>query len=150
MPGLDTVAERRVGRVCRGDEPPLIGSAVNARSPHPLKALAACGLIAWAVGVTAMPAAHAQGTPDAFLIYGNFCGPGNRGPGYPPIDALDLACAHHDACSPDMSTGALPTCRCNRRLQVEASTVAGDPRMPERTRQMAQFISRFASGSPCQ
>lgn len=122
---------------------------MNAPSSRRLKALFALGSFACALGVPVVPGARAQGTPGALLIYGNFCGPGNRGPGYPPIDALDLACAHHDACSPDMRTGALPTCACNRRLQVEAGAVAGDPRMPERTRQAAEFISHFASASPC-
>ena len=123
---------------------------MNAPSSHPLKALAAFGALACALTVPAVPDAQAQGTPGALLIYGNFCGPGNRGPGYPPIDALDLACAHHDACSPGMDAGVLPTCQCNRRLQVEASAIAANPRMPERTRQTAQFISDFASASPCQ
>ena len=86
----------------------------------------------------------------AFLIHGNFCGPGNRGPGYGPIDALDLACAHHDACSTDPNSGILTACACHRRLQVEAGIVARDPRTPARTRQTAQFISDFASTMPCQ
>ena len=118
---------------------------MNALSSHRLKAL-----FAFTLAVAAVPDAHAQARPDAFLFYGNFCGPGNRGPGYAPIDALDLACAHHDACSPDMNAGVLPSCTCNRRLQVEAHAVASDPRMPERTRQTAEFISSFASASPCQ
>ncbi|MCJ2049771.1 hypothetical protein [Methylobacterium sp. J-070] len=86
----------------------------------------------------------------AFLIYGNFCGPGNRGPGYPPIDALDLACAHHDACSAEPSSGILTSCACHRRLQIEAGAVARDPRAPDRTRQTAQFISDFATALPCE
>lgn len=123
---------------------------MNALDFHRVKMLVAFGSLVCALSVSAVPDAQAQTRPDAFLIYGNFCGPGNRGPGYPPIDALDLACAHHDACSPDMSTGVLPTCRCNRRLQVEAGVVAGNPRMPETTRQTAKFIADFASASPCQ
>ncbi|MCJ2092546.1 hypothetical protein MKK67_08540 [Methylobacterium sp. J-072] len=86
----------------------------------------------------------------ALLIYGNFCGPGSRGPGYPPIDALDRACAHHDACWPDPASGRLPACACNRRLQVEAGVVARDPRAPAETRQTARFISDFATTLPCE
>jgi hypothetical protein len=86
----------------------------------------------------------------AFLIYGNFCGPGSRGPGYPPIDALDLACARHDACSPELASGMLPTCTCNHTLEVEADIVAHDPRAPAHTRETARFISDFAAALPCQ
>ena len=86
----------------------------------------------------------------ALLIYGNFCGPGNRGPGYAPIDALDRACAHHDACSTDPLSGVLTACACNRRLRVEAGAVARDPRAPARTRETAQFVADFATALPCQ
>ena len=85
----------------------------------------------------------------ALLIHGNFCGPGNRGPGYAPIDALDLACAHHDACWPDPALGLLPACACNRRLEVEAGLVARDPWSPVETRQTARFIADFATALPC-
>jgi hypothetical protein len=88
-------------------------------------------------------------TRGAILIYGNFCGPGSRGPGYKPIDPLDRACAHHDACSTDPASGVLTTCACNRNLQVEAGRVARDPRAPARTRQTAQFIANFATALPC-
>ncbi len=35
----------------------------------------------------------------AALFHGNYCGLGNNAP-LPPIDALDAACARHDACTP--------------------------------------------------
>lgn len=111
------------------------------------KAFVAFGILASAFALSATPEAHAQG---AFLIYGNFCGPGNRGPGFQPIDALDLACAHHDACSPDADSGLLPRCSCNRRLLVESSHVARDPQTPQQTRDMAVFIANFAGAAPCQ
>lgn len=100
------------------------------------------------------PAIHAQEviqTPKGpgFLIYGNYCGPGNRGPRYRPIDALDRACAHHDACWP-ADLGALPPCACNERLQREAGFVARDPHAPAKTRQTAQFIADFATAIPCE
>ena len=113
------------------------------------KAMIAFGALACALTVPAPSPAAAQGTPGGFLIYGNFCGPGNRGPGYPPIDALDLACAHHDACSPEWGSGRLPSCSCNRRLQIESSLVARDPRTPQQTRDMANFIANFAGSAQC-
>lgn len=126
---------------------------MNALSPNPIAtALLALGLAAGAVAARAQelipPGPTGQG---ALLIYGNFCGPGNRGPGYRPIDALDRACARHDACWPNPASGqALPACACNRRLQVEAGLVARDPRAPAHTRETAQFISDFAAALPCQ
>ncbi|SDN59172.1 hypothetical protein SAMN05216360_109219 [Methylobacterium phyllostachyos] len=86
----------------------------------------------------------------AVLIYGNFCGPGNRGPGYRPIDALDRACARHDACSADPLSGIVTTCACNRRLEVEASAVARNPHAPAHTRETARFIADFITRLPCQ
>lgn len=77
----------------------------------------------------------------AMLIYGNYCGPGNRAP-LPPIDALDAACARHDACFPD---DALPDRSCNLRLQHEAAMVANDPRQPQDLRFMAGLVSMGAS-----
>lgn len=85
----------------------------------------------------------------ALLIHGNFCGPGNRGPGHPPIDALDRACAHHDACSAPFDSGRLPRCSCHDRLHAEAGLVARDPRTPASVRQTAQFISDGALALPC-
>lgn len=112
---------------------------------------------ALAVAVATLPpvAAFAQELPridagsGAFLIHGNFCGPGNRGPGHPPIDALDLACARHDACTPDRASGRLPHCACNDRLRVEAGRVARDPRTPRSVRKTAQFIADGADALPC-
>ena len=60
------------------------------------------------------------------LIHGNYCGIGNR-PGAAPIDPLDVACMHHDACT---QSGVLPSCACDDRLRAEASAVAQDPQTP--------------------
>jgi len=98
--------------------------------------------------------APAQETPyidlqrGALLINGNFCGPGNRGPGHPPIDALDLACMHHDACTPP--PGRLAHCACNDRLNLEASAVVRDPATPRDVRGTAQFIADGAMLLPCE
>jgi len=123
---------------------------VNAPSLTPIAAaLLALGLTVFTATAQEIVPPGPSG-PGGFLIHGNFCGPGNRGPGYPPIDALDRACAHHDACWPDSASGLLPACACNRRLQVEAGLVARDPRTPAETRQTARFISDFATALPCE
>lgn len=87
--------------------------------------------------------AMAQPLPakPVILIHGNYCGPGNRAP-LAPIDALDAACARHDACTPD---DALPAKSCNLRLQREAAIVADDPRQPQDLRFMARLVSVGAS-----
>lgn len=119
-----------------------------------LRALALGGVLAAAVLSPTLAAA--QETPridaqrGAFLIHGNFCGPGNRGPGHPPVDALDLACAHHDACTPDRRTGRLPHCACNDRLHEEAGRVARDPNTSSKVRDTAQFIADGADLLPCE
>lgn len=74
------------------------------------------------------------------LIHGNYCGPGNNAPS-PPIDALDAACARHDACTPPHG---IPSASCNARLQREADAIARDPRQPDELRAMAGFIAAGA------
>ena len=87
----------------------------------------------------------AVATDGATLIHGNYCGSGNR-PGKPPIDALDLACMNHDACSP---TGGIPTCECNVRLRDEAAAVARDPRQAPELRSLASLTSAAATVMIC-
>ncbi|MCJ2018044.1 hypothetical protein MKK84_11495 [Methylobacterium sp. E-065] len=101
-----------------------------------------------ATGFAAL-SAPSQAQPAAFggpkmLIYGNYCGPGNNAP-LPPIDALDAACARHDACTPN---GGLPTPACNLRLQQDAALIARDPRQPEKLRSMAGLIAATATLIP--
>src|SRR3954471_8574943 len=78
------------------------------------------------------------------LIHGNYCGPGNNAP-LPPIDALDAACARHDACTPD---GALPSKACNLRLQRDAELISRDSRQPDDLRALAGLVSAGASIMP--
>ncbi|MCJ2019469.1 hypothetical protein MKK84_18840 [Methylobacterium sp. E-065] len=87
--------------------------------------------------------AMAQSTPGkpVILIHGNYCGPGNNAP-LAPIDALDAACARHDACTPD---DALPVKACNLRLEREAAEIANDPRQPQSLQSMAGLVSFGAS-----
>ncbi len=92
--------------------------------------------------------ALAQAAPavrgPAVLLHGNYCGPGNNAPAA-PVDALDAACARHDACTPD---DALPSKACNLRLQVDAERVADDPRQPEDLRIMAGLVASGAAMMP--
>src|ERR1700710_2542673 len=94
-----------------------------------------------ALPATARPAAF--GGPK-ILIHGNYCGPGNNAP-LPPIDALDAACARHDACTPN---GGLPTPACNLRLQREAALISRDPRQTEELRSIAGLVAATATLIP--
>jgi hypothetical protein len=87
----------------------------------------------------------AVATDGATLIHGNYCGAGNR-PGKPPIDALDLACMNHDACSP---TGGMPTCECNARLRAEAFAVSQDRRQTPELRSLASLTAAAAAVMMC-
>ena len=85
----------------------------------------------------------------ALVFHGNYCGPGSRGAGRPPIDALDRACMHHDACSPPVGQG-LPSCACNDELEREASLVAHSPRIREDLRSAAEFVAIGAKALACE
>jgi hypothetical protein len=84
-------------------------------------------------------------TNGANLVHGNYCGLGNR-PGKSPIDALDVACMHHDACTPP---SGIPDCDCNIQLREEAAAVARDPRQPADVQIMASMIESAASVMIC-
>jgi hypothetical protein len=121
-----------------------------------LRRFAFVGLLVTCVSSLLNSAVHAQtfgyggknpavATNGATLIHGNYCGAGNR-PGKPPIDALDLACMNHDACSP---TGAMPTCECNLRLRDEAFAVSRDPRQTPELRSLASLTAAAATVMLC-
>lgn len=114
-------------------------------------------LLACAV-VAAMAPLHAQetaprvgsrnpavATDGATLIHGNYCGAGNR-PGTPPIDALDLACMNHDACTP---ASGIPNCDCNARLRDEAAAVAQDDKQAPELRSLASLTAAAATVMIC-
>ncbi|MGU3665941.1 hypothetical protein ACLBX9_17305 [Methylobacterium sp. A49B] len=103
--------------------------------------LLAAGCAAFAAPSHAQPAAF--GGPK-MLIHGNYCGPGNNAP-LPPIDALDAACARHDACTPQ---GGLPSQACNLRLQREAEQISRDPRQPRNVRSLAGLVAATATLIP--
>lgn len=107
------------------------------------KSFLALGLLA----ALAVPANAQEGSPAGkpkLLLYGNYCGPGNNAPAA-PVDALDAACARHDACTPD---DGLPSKACNMRLQADAERVASDPRQPEDLRMMAGLVASGAAMMP--
>jgi len=90
--------------------------------------------------------AATQNMPDALkngelVFHGNYCGTGNRA-GSDPIDALDLACMRHDACTP---TGKVQSCACNARLAKEAGAVARDSRQPAELRSLATLTATAAT-----
>ena len=105
--------------------------------------LLAAGLVS---APLAGPVPAMAGEGPALLIHGNYCGPGNNAP-RPPVDALDAACARHDACTPD---GGLPSPGCNARLEAEAARVARDPRQPKGLRDLAGIVSAGATLIPAQ
>ncbi|KQQ14697.1 hypothetical protein ASF53_08710 [Methylobacterium sp. Leaf123] len=103
------------------------------------------------------PSVEAPAAPDlgnglpqgALVFHGNYCGPGSRGAGLPPIDALDRACMHHDACSPPVGQG-LPRCSCHDRLAREATAVARTPRIDDELRTAAEFVAIGAKALACE
>ncbi len=96
-----------------------------------------------AIGSTGRAAEPDDGSQ---LIYGNYCGKGQRGVNPKPIDALDAACARHDACTPDVG---MPACGCHARLRREARQAAYQPGTSDYTRNTALFISEFITMLPC-
>lgn len=103
---------------------------------------------AFGTGVPARAADLFAGARDGSLVvYGNYCGPGQRGVNPKPIDALDAACMRHDACTP---VEGLPACSCHAWLRYDAHQVAMSPRHSELTRNMARFIRDVADILDCQ
>lgn len=113
-------------------------------APLALAAILSAGL---SMPVSAQDLPYIDPARGTLLIHGNYCGPGNRSP-RPPIDALDLACMHHDICSPP--GGEIPTCACNDRLHREAEAVSLDARQPQSLRETAGFVADTALALPCQ
>ena len=109
----------------------------------------AAAILAFVCGLAAPARAQSDTEPTgaSIIIYGNYCGPGQNGINPKPIDALDTACMHHDACTPDHG---LPSCSCHARLRAEAHQVAITPRVSDYTRNMALFIQEFTDLMACQ
>ncbi len=126
------------------DERPEVGSP-EVRSPHDL---ARVDPTEPAPAIAAPTTPRTPDTKGAFVFHGNYCGPGSRGAGLPPVDALDEACMHHDACSPPFGKG-LPSCGCNARLTREAALIARRPGTPDDLRIAAEFVSEGAKALAC-
>lgn len=130
----------------------MIDADRPSRTARPVMGFLGSLALAATLSAATVPTARAQEMPyvnperGTFLIHGNYCGPGNRSP-RPPIDALDLACMHHDICSPPR--GQIPTCACNDRLHAEAEAVSEDPRQPQSLRDTAGFVADTALALPC-
>ncbi|GJE25219.1 hypothetical protein LKMONMHP_0052 [Methylobacterium organophilum] len=127
----------------------LLGLSLLAAAVAPLPALAQEGLSAPPpITLPIAPQDNPLSNGD-LVFYGNYCGPGSKGPGLPPIDALDAACMHHDACSPAVGSGALPSCGCNRRLYKEARAVSLRRDLPQDTHMAAQVVMEGAKTLAC-
>lgn len=103
------------------------------------------------IAVSFAASARAQDVPSQtmrtkMLIHGNYCGPGNNGPGMKPVDALDAACMRHDACTPDFG---LPACGCHRQLKRDVSLIAASPRQPQDIRILASLIAQGSDLMMC-
>ena len=91
-------------------------------------------------------AAAARDTPAVLkngelVFHGNYCGVGNKA-GAEPVDALDVACMRHDACTP---TGKVQSCACNARLAEEAGAVARDPTQTAELKSLATLTATAAT-----
>ena len=80
------------------------------------------------------------------LFHGNYCGKGQRGAGLPPIDALDTACMHHDAC---YDTAGYSSCACDAALTREAAAVSDDPDASLETRRRALSVTEATVAMDC-
>lgn len=80
------------------------------------------------------------------LFHGNYCGKGQRGEGLAPIDALDTACMHHDAC---YDTAGYSSCACDAALRREASAVSDDPNASLETRRRALSVTEATAAMRC-
>lgn len=103
------------------------------------------------LAVLGAPAAGAQEviqTPrgPGLLIHGNYCGPGNRGPAFKPIDALDAACMRHDAC---YDTAGYSSCACDATLRREAGAVSDSPDVALEVRRRALSVIEATAAMQC-
>lgn len=72
------------------------------------------------------------------LYHGNYCGPGDRGPGVAPTDALDAVCQRHDAC---YAQAGHRSCGCDRALKASALEAAATPSLSRELRARAASVA---------
>ena len=80
------------------------------------------------------------------LFHGNYCGAGQRGSDLPPIDALDAACQHHDAC---YDAAGYRSCACDGVLRREATAVSEQPTVSLQVRRRALSVAEAADAMGC-
>jgi hypothetical protein len=90
-------------------------------------------------------ASDSRAAKVAMLFHSNYCGVGSRA-GTAPIDVLDAACMHHDACTP---SGGIPSCDCNARLEAESTAIAQNPRQPPELQFLASVTAAGAGMMFC-
>jgi hypothetical protein len=78
-------------------------------------------------------------------LYGNWCGPGNSGPGA-PIDAVDQVCCLHDKCYTDR--GYLD-CSCDRDLVARMPGAIANANTPAAGRAFGIAAAAFFAVTPC-
>lgn len=71
-------------------------------------------------------------------IYGNYCGPGNRGGA--PVDGLDAACKCHDECYNDMGYG---DSACDQKIIDEVQQFLRSKKVTFKQRTFATLILTF-------
>ena len=116
------------------------------RTALPIATAVFAVFLAGAASAGGMAPSHSASPQLALLFHGNYCGPGNRGPDVPPVDALDTACMHHDACTP---SDALPGCSCHAHLRIEANGVAMDRRQSDDVRALAGLVAQGSQLLAC-
>lgn len=78
-------------------------------------------------------------------IYGNWCGPGNSGPGA-PIDRVDQVCCRHDKCYSDR--GYLD-CSCDRELIASMPAAIAHSSTPASGQAVGAGAIAVFTASPC-
>ena len=78
-------------------------------------------------------------------IYGNWCGPGNSGPGQ-PIDAVDGVCYLHDKCYDD---NGYFDCACDRDLIARMPAAIANPSTSLKGKAVGAAAMAFFWASPC-
>ena len=81
---------------------------------------------------------------DALKVHGNYCGPGQSGPGA-PVDKLDELCQKHDNCYGERGYFA---CSCDRELQGDIILNSAKFKTKEE-RAAAAAIFAYFSNAPC-
>jgi hypothetical protein len=78
-------------------------------------------------------------------VYGNWCGPGNSGPGA-PIDRVDQVCCRHDKCYSDRGYF---DCSCDRDLIASMPAAIADPNTPALGQGVGAAAIAVFSATPC-